>query len=166
MQSKPYLPNLDRSTYELVLAEAQYVRGQLVKAKQIAAPRVEEDNRSSMSIESFVKVLDRADSLECIADETTHQDGIVLVMTNINNNKKAILTLRYSREDSTNRIKDYTASITLGMHKQVSFKGGVKKAVEIVEDYLLNKRKETTKRYSPDGSEGEYAHLEEQFRIS
>ncbi len=164
MQSKPYLPNLDRSTYELVLAEAQYVRGQLIKPKQVVMPRFGGDDRSSMSIESFVNVLDRSDSLECIAEETPHPDGIVVVMTNINNNKKAILTLRYSGKDCT--PKDYIASITLGVHKQVSFKGGVKKAVEIVEDYLLNRRKETTKRYSPDGSEGEYAHLEEQFRIS
>ena len=160
MQSKPaYLPNLDRSTYELVLAEAQYEKGQLVKPKLVATPRVEQDNRSSLSIESFVKVLDKADSLDSIVDETVHPDGIVLVMTNINTNKKAILTLRYSGET-------YTTGITLGMHKQVSFKGGVKKAVEIVEDYLLNKRKETSKRYSPVSADHDHAHLEEQFEIS
>ena len=161
MQSKPaYLPNLDRSTYGLVLADAQYERGQLVVPKKIVNPRFEDDNRSRMSIESFVKVLDRAASLECIADEESHQDGVVVVLTNVNNSKKAVLTLRYSGDD-------YTASITLGMHKQVSFKGGVKKAVQIVEDYLLNKRKETTKRLSPAvGSDHEYADLEERFENS
>ncbi len=160
MQSKPtYLPNLDRSTYELILADAKYERGQLVKAKQVATPRFEGDNRSRLSIESFVKVLDRADSLDCIADETTHPDGVVVVMTHVGTNKKAILTLRYSGED-------YTASITLGLQKQVSFKGGVKKAMEIVEDHLLNKRKETTKRYSPADSDHKYAHLEELFENS
>ena len=157
--SEAYLPNLDRSTYELLLSAAVYQRGQLVKPKQIAVPRIEGDNRSRMSIESFVNVLDRADSLECIAEETFHSDGIVVVMTHIDTKKKAILTLRYSNED-------YTASITLGMHKQVSFKGGVKKAAELVEDHLLNKRKETTKRLFLSDADHEYAHFEEQFENS
>lgn len=131
-----YLQRLNRSSYALETAAAVYDKGRLVSERKVSVPK-EDDNRSRMSLKAFLGLLDKAESIDCIAEENVQERGLEVVMTSVNTEKNAVLRIRYSNGN-------YTAEVLLNGHREISLKGGAEKASKVIEDYLLGKR--TTKQ--------------------
>jgi hypothetical protein len=156
-----YLQNLNRSNYELEIAAAIYDKSKLVFQRKVAVLK-SDDNRSRMSLKAFLGLLDRAESIDCIVDEK-RENGVEVVMTNVNTSKNAVLRIRCSNGN-------YTAEVLLNGHREVSFKAGAETASKTIEDYLLGRK--TTKQLQivrdaeglpEDVLDGEYSFFTRKF---
>ncbi len=165
MQIRPqYLPELNRSTFEWLLSEAQYDRNQLVKPK-VSVAIMGDDERARTGMTAFIGIVDAADSLDCIVEDTPVNNGREVKVTNINTKKSATLSVQYEGQM-------YSPSIMLGTHREVSLKKDTaKKLRELIVDYLTGRKKTSQIPISrpekrPAGvvdDDDRYAHLVAEF---
>jgi len=146
------LQNISRNTYEMQIAPAVYNRGEIAREKMVSRPNADDGTRAS--IDAFLRVLDQADSLECIADITMARDPMGIdtspigpvdvetpryvmsvLLTHINTMKKAKLEVSYTADGQ------YSVNVVLGPARQLSSKSGARKAAALIKDYLSGRKK-------------------------
>ncbi|MCX6709054.1 MAG: hypothetical protein NTW67_05420 [Candidatus Woesearchaeota archaeon] len=151
-----YLQGLSRETYDLS------VDGKVLPPKR-------EDSRNSVAV--FLRVLDRAESVDCIAEEFEEGGSIRRVTVfNVNTGVSAVLSVNYGGG------KGYTAKILMRkeeVQQELAVDGGVdvaeRKLLKVLTDtdYRLEKKKKKTTSFNIpviSDEDGKYAHLEDKFR--
>jgi hypothetical protein len=156
-----YLQKLNRETYEFTHSYAEFGdRGREIKPARILKIS-ENDERSRRTVSSFVPLMDKADSIDCIVDESIGDASVTVQLTNVNTERSAVLKMTYSGVS-------YSAKVVLG-DKQLSVKSGVSKAQEEILGYLNaapgEKRKTRSIKIisSAEIEEGKYDHLQSRF---
>ena len=156
-----YLQKLNRETYDFTHTFAAYGD----KGKEVRPARIlripGSDERSRKTVSAFVPLMDRAESIDCIVDESMGNTCFSVQLTNVNTERSAALKLTYSGEL-------YSAKVALG-GEQLSVKSGVSEAQQAIVNYLNavpeEKRKTRSIKIvqSADLEDDKYAHLEEEF---
>ncbi len=136
---KMYLKNFNRSVHELLSQDIEYADCRFYPRRMIVAPPIKDHGRFRTSIDAFLSVLDRAEALNCIVDESMDalNGSQRVVLTNVDTNKTASLRFSYNPQSID---KHYAVSVVLNS-RQVSLRGGARKAGELIEAHLLGRRK-------------------------
>lgn len=157
-----YLSRLNRDSYEFAISE-----GNGAVPRKPAFPS-RDDERTKMSIDAFLKVLDKADDLCCLVEEASSDGGHKVVLKHIITEQTAKLSIIYSG-------KEYFAKVALGECTQLSVQEGPEKAAERIVSHLEGKcdSKIYKQRKSPETifggalkvnmEPGRYDHLTEDF---
>lgn len=156
-----YLQKLDRETYSFTHTFAEFGE----KGKEVKPARIlripENDERSKRTVSAFVPLMDKAESIDCIVDESMAETCFSVQLTNVNTERSATLKLTYSGAS-------YFAKVLMG-DEQLSVKGGVSRAQQDIVNYLKavpeEKRKTRSIKIvkSADLEEGKYDHLQSKF---
>jgi hypothetical protein len=150
-----YAKQLNRVSYELVFSRPGVPRHAVVSRRN--------DERSRASIDAFLRVLDNADELECIASQAETSGGFRVTVTEVHTERSATLSFTYSG-------REYSARVVLGAKEQLSVKVGADAAAKALLDYLKGQETKKHKTRSipilaVSDDEDKYAHLAQRFDL-
>ncbi len=156
-----YLQRLNRETYDFTHTYAEFGdKGREVRPARILRTQ-DNDERSKRTVSAFVPLMDKAECIDCIVDESLSDTAFSVQLTNVNTERSVTLRLTYSGAV-------YSAKAFMG-EEQLSVKSGVSKAQQDIANYLNavpeEKRKTRSIKIvqSADFEEGKYDHLQSKF---